>query len=158
MTEVKTNGVDDLGDVDGTAAELHIAATLGKVFERIRRDLARSSPDGLRPSHFRLLEAIPLSGITNTELAPVLGMTKQAVGQFVTQLVGTGHVEVSEDGNDRRRRLVGRTARGDRTVEQLRDQMNRLEQQWAEAVGPERYRRFRRVLDELASDRPPSRP
>lgn len=155
MTGVKTDGTIDPDRLGAAADEVHIAATLGKVFERIRRDLARSSPGGLRPSHFRLLEAIPSSGITSTDLAPVLGMTKQAVGQFVTQLVGTGHVVVSEDRDDRRRRLVGRTPLGDRTVAQLRDQMNRLEQRWARAIGPERYRRFRAVLEELAADQLP---
>lgn len=154
MTEVKTNVVSD-PDVAVEEPELHIAAALGRVFDRIRRDLVHTSPDGLRPSHFRLLEAIPRLGITSTDLAPVLGMTKQAVGQFVTQLVATGHVEVHEDGADRRRRLVRRTPRGDRTVQELRRQMGQLEQQWAQAVGSERYRQFRSVLEELASDRVP---
>jgi DNA-binding MarR family transcriptional regulator len=130
----------------------HVAALLGAVFETIRSDLASQDWGGLRPSHFRLLEAIPAAGTTSTELAPVLRMTKQAVGQFVTQLVGSGHLRIDVDAADRRRRAVRRTRLGDRTVAEVRVQMQALEQRWADVIGAERYREFRSVLEQLAGE------
>ena len=49
-----------------------------------------------------------------TELAERVRMTKQGCGQFVTQLVETGHLAVEADPDDRRVRRVRRTAKGRR--------------------------------------------
>ena len=150
MTEVKVN------DASFGNGEPHLAALLGRVFEAMRRTLRTEDWGGLRPVHFRLLEAVPLAGTTITELAPVLFMTKQAVGQFVTSLVNTGHLEVRVDPNDRRRRLVALTVQGERTVAAVAARMHLLEQEWAQRVGEQRYREFRSVLDQLSQGYPES--
>jgi DNA-binding MarR family transcriptional regulator len=77
-------------------------------------------------------------------------MTKQGCGQFVTQLVQSGHLRVKHSPADRRTRIVHRTATGSRTIAAVTARNLRLEQDWAERVGPERYRVFREVLEELA--------
>jgi DNA-binding MarR family transcriptional regulator len=132
------------------AADLHIAALLGLLFEQVRRMLAEEDWGGLRPSHFRLLEAVPAAGISITALAPALRMTKQAVGQFVTQLVASGHLEVQVATDDRRRRVVTRTSTGDETVAALAARLERLEREWAQQVGTRRYEGFRATLELLA--------
>jgi DNA-binding MarR family transcriptional regulator len=76
-------------------------------------------------------------------------MTKQAAGQFVGYLEGTGHLQVRTDGADRRRRVVSRTARGDAAVAAVEAHLADLEARWSERVGAERYRAFREVLLQL---------
>jgi hypothetical protein len=45
---------------------------------------------GLCPSHLRLLSLTPVEGMRVTDLAARVGMTKQALGEFVATLQGWG--------------------------------------------------------------------
>ena len=121
---------------------------MGQVLKQVSRSLAG---DGLRASHFRLLAEISSDGTRVTELSERLGMTKQACGQFVAHLVGTGHVKVQVPPDDRRSRVVVRTAVGDRAATIFLQRLGTIERGWAERVGARRYAAFRSVLDELAS-------
>lgn len=128
----------------------HVAVLMGELMAQIRAIFAAEDWQGLRQSHFRLLSMIPEQGVSITELGELLGMTKQGCGQFVAFLADTGYVLVTENPDDRRVRLVQRTALGDRTVRAVDERIHRIEQQWAEMVGPRRYATFRRVLLELS--------
>ena len=89
MTSVKAHS--GTGAVPA-AGEPHVAILIGALMEEIRDTFAAEDWDGLRQSHFRLLSNVPRDGIRITDLGERLGMTKQASGQFVTSLVGTGHL------------------------------------------------------------------
>ena len=130
--------------------EVHVVALAGRLLEVARQTLLAQDWDGLRPSHFRLLSHVPADGATITELAGMLFMTKQGVGHFVTQLEGTGHLEVRTDQADRRRRVVGRTVRGDQLVGEVSRVIAAVEQHWQQRVGSERYRVFHEVLQQIA--------
>lgn len=134
--------------------EAHVVALAGRLLEVARQTLLTQDFAGLRPSHFRLLSHVPTEGITSTELAAVLFMTKQGVGQFVTQLQDSGHLEVEVDEQDRRRRLVRRTASGDQVVRDVGQTVAAVEQVWRQRVGGERYAVFRDVLRQIADDDP----
>ena len=117
------------------------------------RDLIQASRtrDHLRPSQFRVIAMVPHNGgITITDLADRVGMTKQAIGQFVTTLVASGHLLTEEDPQDRRLRIVRRTRRGDEVTQELAHMLDGLEQRWAELVGTKRYVEFRRTLEQIA--------
>jgi DNA-binding MarR family transcriptional regulator len=143
MTSVKPS-------VAGADRELHAAVQLGRLMRQIRDAFGSQEWEGLRQSHFRLLYEVPAEGRRITDLAERLGMTKQAVGQFVTQLTGTGHVTVRADPADARSRIVMLTPLGETTITAVIARILRLEDEWAARVGPQRYRQFRTVLDELA--------
>jgi DNA-binding MarR family transcriptional regulator len=130
--------------------DLHAVALSGRLIEEVRATFAAEDWGGLRQSHFRFLSYVPPGGISVTELAVLLGMTKQAAGQFVTQMEGTGHLETRTDPGDRRVRLVARTALGDRTVKTAVARIRRIERAWARRVGAERYEKFREVLTDIA--------
>jgi DNA-binding MarR family transcriptional regulator len=130
--------------------EWHAALLMGFLLRQVRDVFAAEDWMGLRQSHFRVISSVPADGITITELGDRVGMTKQGCGQFVTQLVQSGHLRVERSPADRRTRMVHRTAAGNRTIEQVTARNLRLEQVWAERVGPERYGVFREVLEELA--------
>ncbi len=130
--------------------ERHVAMLLGRIFERTRQPLLGEEWGGLRPSHFRVIDGVPADGVSVTDLADRLGMTKQGCGQFVTQLAESGHLVTEPDPRDGRVRLVRRTARGDAQAAAVAARLGELEREWAGAVGGQRYRAFREVLVELA--------
>jgi len=144
MTSVK-------GSVPRT--EWHAALLMGLMLREVHQVFAAEDWKGLRQSHFRVISSVPPEGITITELGDRVGMTKQGCGQFVTQLVQSGHLRVQHSPADRRTRIVHRTAAGNRTIAAVTARNLRLEQDWAERVGQERYRVFREVLEELAMSR-----
>ena len=125
----------------------HLAPMMmGQLLKQVSRTLAA---DGLRASHFRLLAELAPTGTRITELSDRLGMTKQACGQFVRHLEGTGHLTVEVPPDDLRARLVRRTPEGERSAVAFAARMVSIEKGWAEQVGPQRYQTFRSVLAEL---------
>jgi DNA-binding MarR family transcriptional regulator len=129
--------------------EPHVPSLMGLVFARVRDRLAQEAP-ALRPSQLRVMEWLPAEGLTITELAERTGMTTQGCGQFVRQLGGLGMVEVRPDPQDHRAKRVSVTERGREGLARAQRVLASCEQEWAEAVGDERYRVFREVLDEVA--------
>ena len=136
--------------VNGVVHEEHLPQLMGSLFEQVRVVFAAEDWQGLRLSHFRLLELVPPDGITITELASRLRMTKQGCGQFVGQLTESGHLRTVPDPADRRSRIVRRTAKGTRLTRKAAARIAAIESDWAQRVGQERYAEFRSTLAELA--------
>jgi len=121
------------------------------LFGRLRAELDDGTLEDLRMSHVRVMAGVPPEGINVTELAHLAGMSKQGCGQFVTQLVGTGHLRTEPDPADARVRLVRRTRQGDRFMESVYAALARMEVAFAAQVGERRFATFRRVMAELAA-------
>lgn len=130
--------------------ERHLAMLLGAAMGRVRERLVAQDWAGLRPSHFRVIANVPPEGVSVTDLAERVGMTKQGCGQFVAQLVKSGHLSTTRDPADRRVRLVRRTRLGEQNVADVSARNAEVEQEWEAIVGEHRYRTFRAVLEELA--------
>ena len=140
-----------------TSRERHVLLALGNLMSETRELVLTEGERGLRPSHHRVIGHVPPEGITITDLADRVGMTKQGIGQFVTQLTESGHLAVTLNPEDRRIRIVRRTAKGNAAARRLAGLMDSLEQTWAERVGERRYSEFRAILDDLAAGLPISR-
>ena len=138
-------------DVKGRlpAVEPHLPMLMGIVFAHLRDRLADQAPE-LRPSQLRVLEWLPPEGLTISELAVCAEMTTQGCGQFVRQLAGLGMVEVAIADHDARARRVRITPRGQDALTTATQVLRTCDEEWAERVGPERYRVFRDVLAEVA--------
>jgi DNA-binding MarR family transcriptional regulator len=130
--------------------EAHATLLMGLMFRQVSAAFEGGDWHGLRQSHFRVIASVPPQGISVTDLAQRVGMTKQGCGQFVTFLAESGHLRVMVDRTDRRVRLVRRTPKGNRTNAEVTARMLEIEADWAATVGERRYRTFRRVLAELA--------
>ena len=128
----------------------HVLTYLGTLMDQARQRVLAENIDGLRSSQLRVIALVPPDGVTVTELAQRAGMTKQGIGQFVGALSASGHLAVQPDSEDRRIKLVKRTADGDRVTERLDVLVRALEDEWAHAVGRKRYTAFRSLLEELA--------
>jgi DNA-binding MarR family transcriptional regulator len=133
------------------AARPHLPMLMGMVFAQLRERLAVDAPD-LRPSQLRVLEWLPADGLTISELAECAEMTTQGCGQFVRQLESLGMVEVSVADHDARARVVRITAAGRDALARSAAVLAACDEAWAAQVGPERWRVFREVLEEVALD------
>jgi DNA-binding MarR family transcriptional regulator len=131
-------------------AELHVLLLAGRLMQAARDTMAAEDWGGLRQSHFRLLSLVPREGISISDLAVPMSMTKQAVGQIVSGLEATGHLAVRPEPTDRRVRLVVRTPLGDTVVRRVNTRIRRIERSWARQVGEQRYEEFKAVLRDLA--------
>lgn len=140
---------------DFPVEQTHAPMLMGLLFREVHAIFATEDWDDLRHSHFRVMSAVPDQGVSVTELAERVRMTKQGCGQFVTHLVKTGHLATEPTPSDRRLRIVRRTPLGEQVLDAVLVRNLRIEQGWAEQVGPERYQVFREVLEELALGRLP---
>ena len=93
------------------AVEAILRAGRAAIDELHRRLAQRGHPD-VRPAHGYAFQAIGREGTTAGELGQRLGVTKQAAGQMVDDLIRLGYVERGPDPSDGRRRLVTLTPRG----------------------------------------------
>jgi DNA-binding MarR family transcriptional regulator len=130
--------------------ERQVPLLMGLLFREVSQTFAAEDWGGLRQSHFRVISSVPAEGVSVTELAERVGMTKQGCGQFVTSLVDSGHLRVEQHPADGRVRMVRRTPKGGRTIAAVTERILEIEEGWAAQVGERRYRTFRRVLEELA--------
>ena len=93
------------------AVEAILRAGRAAIDELHRRLAQRGHPE-VRPAHGYAFQAIGREGTTAGELGQRLGVTKQAAGQMVDELVRLGYVDRTPDPGDGRRRLVTLTPRG----------------------------------------------
>ena len=119
----------------------------------LSRHLAPARAHGLRGSYGRILGLIPDDGTRPSTLAEGAWITKQSVGQRVRELEERGWVTIEPDPTDGRAQIVRRTAEGDRMRQVTEAGIAAMEQEWADAVGAERYRIFREVVEELGLSR-----
>lgn len=135
---------------------LEFAVLMDLAWRSFRRALdegvaPRVADKGLRPSHLRLLSLTPPTGMRLTDLAARVGMTKQALGEFVTTLQGACLVEVAVGERDRRVRLVRPTPAGQELQRVVESAIDGIERRWAAEVGPQRWATFREVLRQIGS-------
>lgn len=130
--------------------------------EFVRRVEAAGYTD-LRPVHGHIFQALRPGGLTSTELASTLGMTKQAAGQIVTELERKGYLRRRPHPAGGRRRLVELTDEALKHLSLSGDLLHELEAQLAAQLGDPGLARLRaelaRLVRELAGDTlPPLRP
>ncbi|WP_249714643.1 MarR family winged helix-turn-helix transcriptional regulator [Rhizomonospora bruguierae] len=130
--------------------------------EFVRRVEAAGYPD-LRPMHGYVFQAVQHGGATGTELAAALGVTKQAAGHLVDELVGKGYLRREPHPAGGRRRLVVLTERGREHLVTAGRIMRELEREVEAQVGAQELTRLREALTTLIARRsggnpPPLRP
>jgi DNA-binding MarR family transcriptional regulator len=122
---------------DPVLSILLAAEILGaEVLERIR---AAGHPD-VRTSHGFVFQVLVPGPASIGELAAALGVTSQAVSQYVAELERLGYVERRRSDSDGRRRLVALTPDGRNAIEAGRRARVGLSREMAQAIGPERTR------------------
>jgi DNA-binding MarR family transcriptional regulator len=100
----------------------------------------------LRPAHGYVLNAAAGDGATASEIAALLGITKQGAAKVVAELVDSGYVTRSPSGSDRRARPVTLTARGSAALAAAAEIQRQLEREWAALSSDRDIAALRRVL------------
>jgi DNA-binding MarR family transcriptional regulator len=117
----------------------------------------------VRPAFGFVLLAARRAPTTVTELADLMGTTKQAASKLVDAMDAARYVRRTSGRQDARQRPVELTARGVRLLEAVEQIYRDLEAEWAEIVGHDELARVRLDLVRMLSDRetgrlPPVRP
>ncbi len=106
----------------------------------------------VRTAHTALLPHIDLEGTRLTDLASRLGVTKQAAGQLVDELVEMGMLERAPDPADARAKLVRFTRRGKAGILDGLAVLKEIEGGIEQLVGTSRMRMLRDVLTAIIHD------
>lgn len=119
------------------AAQLRLAseASHAVVFGYLRH---RGFVD-LRQSLFDLFRFPGPEGMTPTQLAGHVGLSKQALNPLLNELEGLGYLLRVSDPNDRRSRTLRLTPRGLELVTAIREALESLEARARHGLGPKRY-------------------
>lgn len=104
---------------------------------------------GIRRAHLQLMPHLDLEGTRITELARRAEITKQAVGQLVSDMEAAGYVERFADPDDQRAKIVKLTKRGRRAILDGLSVFTKLASELAEEVGEEEIDRLVDGLDSL---------
>ena len=129
----------------------HLGRLLIRAFQVFEKDmlagLEENGIQGLRMSHFAVLRNTEVAGSSLTEIARRAGLTKQAIGPLVHELVDAGVLEMTPDPSDGRAWLVRFTRAGAAGLHTARDVYDRVVASYAERVGK---REMRELHDHLA--------
>ena len=120
------------------------------VDEMHRRATDAGYPD-LRQSHgcvFRFVDR--QNGSRLTELAEQAGLTKQAVGEVVTDLERLGYVDRAPDPEDGRAKIIYLNERGQAACDTAVRLFAEIESEWAERVGEDSMAVLRETLERMA--------
>jgi DNA-binding MarR family transcriptional regulator len=102
--------------------------------------------DDIRPSAGSVFPFVPPDGITVSRLAELARMRKQSMAQAVDQLERTGYVERRPNPRDHRSRLVFLTQRGAGVPPVTHAAAERVEERWAQLIGPAEFEALRGTL------------
>lgn len=100
----------------------------------------------VRAAHTALFPHLDFEGIRLTDLAARVGVTKQAVGQLVDDLVEAGMVERLDDPDDKRAKRIRFSRKGYAGLMHGLGVLREIEQSLAAAVGARRMRELRETL------------
>ncbi len=103
-----------------------------------------------RPSHGCVFGGMRPEGVRLTDLAEQARITKQSVGEIVSDLEELGWVERIPDPADKRAKLVRLTPLGQKVQDAARATFAEIEAEWAERIGKKKVADLRAALEELS--------
>lgn len=119
--------------------------------------MAERGFDDVRRAHNAVFVFVPADGIRLTALAEAAGLSKQAMGELVDDLVGKGYFDRIPDPTDGRAKLVVWAERGRQAHHVTVEVFGRLEGELAERLGPDRYAELKAHLLALVETVHPER-
>jgi DNA-binding MarR family transcriptional regulator len=148
------------------AAEPPLARLLAighrSLIDRLHERLRSQGWSDVRPTFGYVLLAARSAPVTSTELAALMGTTKQATSKLLETMERSGYVERQVDAGDARQRPVTLTPRGHELLTSVESIYDDLEREWADAIGQRNLDRLRRDLVKVLAtpdgSLPPVRP
>lgn len=111
--------------------------------------MARAGFDDVRRSHNAVFINVPAEGIRLTDLALAAGVSKQAMGELVDELVERGYFVRQPDPTDGRAKLIVWAERGLRSHEATMKAFAAIEEELADLVGTQDLEHLRTTLAAL---------
>jgi DNA-binding MarR family transcriptional regulator len=138
--------------------ELPMIRLLSVALDEFSRELSGRLGDAgygdIRPGHGCVFGGLdPDNGSRLTELAERAMMTKQTVGEVVSDLVQLGYVERVPDPDDGRAKIIRLTPKGSEAYAAGRRLIDELERDWAERFGEQGVAALRAVLEAVNAAR-----
>jgi DNA-binding MarR family transcriptional regulator len=103
----------------------------------------------LRPAHARLMVFLGWEGSRITDIARAQDVTKNAVGQLVTELEDLGYVERVPDPADGRAKIVRYTHKGRALIADAATIAKRLDAEIEAIIGTRRLKELRSTLADI---------
>jgi DNA-binding MarR family transcriptional regulator len=119
----------------------------------VMRRLSTTNYSDIRPAHGCVFGHVDPDGTRLTDLADRAHMTKQSVGEVVTDLQQRGYVERVPDPSDGRAKIIRLTARGHEAQALGWTLIDDIEREWTERFGTQRVAALREALEAVTADR-----
>jgi DNA-binding MarR family transcriptional regulator len=126
-----------------TAADAMVAELLAR--------MEQAGYGDVRQAHGCVFGNIAPDGMRLTELSELAGMTKQGVGEAVSDLERLGYAERVADPSDGRAKIIRLTDRGQAAQRVAFAIIADIEREWAERFGAERVEQMRELLIDLVA-------
>jgi DNA-binding MarR family transcriptional regulator len=126
---------------------------LGAFSEELTRRVSETRFSDIRLTHGCVFGNIDPEGTRLTDLAERAFMTKQSVGEVVSDLEQRGYVERVPDPTDGRAKIIRLTERGREAMALGRGIIDEIEREWAERYGAERVAALREALEAVTAER-----
>src|SRR5262245_4070778 len=144
------------GEIDHTM-HVPLIRLLDAAFEDFSDELTKrvtaAGYTDIRPGHGCVFGTIDPEGSRLTDLAERACMTKQSVGEAVSDLEERGYVERVPDPADGRAKIIRLTAKGREAQAIGRGLIDEIEGEWAERYGEERVAALREALEAITAER-----
>ena len=140
-----------------------LAVAYRQLIEGLHVRLAAAGWDDVRPPYGFVLLSLRDRESSVSDLAGLLGVSKQATSKLLDQMAAGGYVMRETSTADARQRMVTLAPRGRRLLAAVEEIYAQLESEWAEVVGGTEVERVRGTLTQvvLATNQgrfPPVRP
>ena len=119
---------------------------------QLHRRLAEEGFGDLRHRHGPTFRFIDEVGCRLTDLADCTGLTKQGIGEVVSELEQLGYVERVPAPADRRAKIIRLTERGQKCQGAAARILGDIEQTWTGRFGDDRMTALRHVLEAVVRE------
>lgn len=116
------------------------------LIDGLHERLAERGWTDVRPPYGFVLLAVRRGPVTGTDVAALMGMTKQAASQLVDAMEGAGYLSRVVSETDRRVRVLTLSDRGARLLADVEEVYADIEGEWARQAGDHGLRAVRDAL------------
>ncbi len=122
---------------------------LHEIRSRIYDGVRAAGFDDVRPAHVTLFRWPGPDGRRPGEVAADAQISKQRVNDLLRDLERLGYLALQHDPTDNRARIIRLSPRGKQLHKTAVDIHAKIEQEWAQTIGPQHYQRLRQTLAQL---------
>lgn len=123
-----------------------LAMAFRNLVDNLHHRLVERGWDDVRPAFGFALLAARETSTTITELATLMGTTKQAASKLAATMIDAGYLAVGTASDDGRQRPLHLSSRGSALLADVEDIYRELESEWVEVIGASSMKTLRRSL------------